>query len=120
MMNRTCSRCKKSLPVEDFNRKKKGYQSRCRNCSRHIQWEHRYGITHEDYERLLNQQEGLCAICRQPELVWGQLAVDHDHTTNEVRGLLCHKCNPLLGYARDNIEILENAIKYLKENNCYV
>ena len=115
-MIRTCSRCKQQLPVEAFNRKKKGYQSRCRSCSRHIQWELKYGITKEEYERLLTDQNGVCAICHEPEQVWQGLSVDHDHETGKVRGLLCHKCNPLLGYARDNVNILENAINYLKEN----
>lgn len=41
--------------------------------------------------------------------------VDHDHVTGTIRGLLCSKCNTLLGMAKDNIAILENAIKYLKK-----
>jgi hypothetical protein len=43
------------------------------------------------------------------------LAVDHCHTTGKIRGLLCSKCNPALGAFNDNIEILNSAIKYLKE-----
>ena len=77
--------------------------------------ERQYGLTHDEYMALLEAQGGACAICRDSA---GQraLAVDHDHVTSAIRGLLCDRCNPLLGYARDSITILEAAIEYLKRN----
>lgn len=77
------------------------------------------GVTIEDYNKLVEKQNGLCAICGQVETVENQfgprsLCVDHDHKTGKVRGLLCSLCNHLLGNAKDNLEILQKAITYLK------
>ena len=57
-----------------------------------------YKLTIKQYEQILAHQGGVCFICRQSEPVKGRrLSVDHDHITGEVRGLLCSRCNPLLG-----------------------
>lgn len=74
----------------------------------------KYGITEEQYEDILEAQAGKCGIChRKPKT--RRLAVDHNHKTGEVRGLLCSRCNHgLLGHAHDSIEMLERAIEYLK------
>lgn len=56
----------------------------------------RYGLTIEQYENLLAQQDGVCAICNAPPPKDRRLHVDHDHVTGEVRGLLCLKCNTAL------------------------
>lgn len=77
-----------------------------------------YGITIEEYERLLKEQNGLCKICKQPEsqIMRGKqksLAVDHNHETGEIRGLLCGKCNSGIGMFRENTLLLSEAIKYL-------
>jgi len=77
--------------------------------------EREYGLTHDEYLALLETQGGACAICGGSGQR-RQLAVDHDHVTGAVRGLLCDRCNPMLGYARDNISVLEAAIEYLKKN----
>lgn len=83
----------------------------------------RYGLTVEAYEQMFTEQKGLCAICGQPETVrqpsgeLRNLAVDHCHTTNKVRGLLCFACNTMIGMAKDRIEVLEQAIYYLKESD---
>jgi len=82
-----------------------------------------YGITLEEYNRLLLSQQGVCGICFLPEVFLNKegqpkhLVVDHDHHTNKVRGLLCHTCNLLLGYCKDNKVLLANAIKYLTKHN---
>ena len=77
-----------------------------------------YNITLEQYDELYNKQEGKCAICgtHQEELK-STLHIDHNHKTKKIRGLLCFKCNSLLGCANDNIIKLESAIIYLKNNN---
>jgi hypothetical protein len=71
----------------------------------------KYGLTAEAHAELVVAQEARCAICRR---FFPRLGVDHDHTTGEVRGLLCAKCNLLIGYADDDPELLEAAIKYLR------
>jgi len=75
-----------------------------------------YGLTRADYDRLLESQKGLCAICYK---VNGNkaLAVDHDHRTNKVRGLLCDKCNQGIGCFRDSKIFLSSAISYLEKNH---
>lgn len=80
-----------------------------------------FGISLEEYREMLARQDNVCAICEQPETAtrngkvrW--LAVDHCHTTGKVRGLLCGNCNPMIGYAKDNVEVLEKAIKYLRSH----
>jgi len=73
----------------------------------------KYGISVNEFIAMLDNQGGLCAICCKP-LVPGRLThVDHSHDTGKVRGLLCEKCNPLLGYARDDRDILLSAVDYL-------
>jgi hypothetical protein len=75
-----------------------------------------YGITLEEYQAMFNAQEGKCLICnRHQDELKQALYVDHDHVTEKIRGLLCHKCNTVLGYADDDIQVLINAIEYLKK-----
>lgn len=79
-----------------------------------------YGITLEEYERMHEAQGGVCAICKCAELkkhkITGEvmmLAVDHDHTTGKIRGLLCSQCNHGLGNFRDSRSLLQAASAYL-------
>lgn len=78
-----------------------------------------YGITVEDYHALEKSQGYVCAICKKPESNrWSvdvpfSLAVDHDHNTGIVRGLLCGNCNTGIGKFYDSKELLESAIRYL-------
>jgi hypothetical protein len=79
-----------------------------------------YGIDEVDYNKLLEEQNGVCAICRLPESAAQKgkllrLAVDHDHKTGRIRGLLCHRCNRGLGLAKDSIELFRNAADYLRK-----
>jgi hypothetical protein len=77
-----------------------------------------HNLSMEDYIILLNNQNGCCAICGNKESkhsISPQLYVDHCHKTNVIRGLLCHSCNVGIGLFKDNISILESAIKYLKK-----
>lgn len=69
-----------------------------------------YGLPDEMAEKLANNREGSCEICGETKF----LVVDHCHTSGNVRGLLCQHCNSVLGYAKDNIEVLKNAIHYLQ------
>jgi len=80
--------------------------------------ERKYGITDDEYRAWLDAQGGVCAICGNGETSKDgrPLSVDHDHGTGRIRGLLCNRCNPMIGYARDDIAILQAAIEYLKRN----
>lgn len=75
-----------------------------------------YGLTPETHDALLAAQGGVCAICHEPGQVWAErnLHVDHDHETNEVRGLLCGRCNVGLGFFREDTDRMLRAIEYLK------
>jgi hypothetical protein len=80
----------------------------------------RYKITLDEYNQLFKDQFGVCKICGDKETSTlngkvRKLTVDHDHKTGKVRGLLCNACNRGIGYMRDNSNILEKAVIYLKE-----
>lgn len=78
----------------------------------------KYGITQDEYIKLSDKQNGVCGICGSNETGYQTqyMYIDHSHTTGKVRGLLCNKCNFGLGNFKDNVEILQKAINYLKEN----
>lgn len=140
-MKKRCSRCKLMKDFTEFCNDKSrvdGLNHRCKPCNRlHVQtiaekqkkqfgeaeYRHRrrkyelthyYGISPDDYQILVERQKDKCAICgRKPE---AYLAIDHCHNTNQVRGLLCRKCNSAIGLFDDNIQKIENALMYLKSN----
>ncbi len=81
-----------------------------------------YDMTPEQYEQMVIEQDNRCAICKNPEIVKDHrtgviryLAVDHNHKTNKIRKLLCHRCNAALGGFRDSVELLQKALAYLSE-----
>ncbi len=83
-----------------------------------------YGISVEQYSQMLEEQNGCCAICLNPETAMNQktktlrsLAVDHNHQNGQVRGLLCSNCNMAIGKFKDDISRLQNAIQYLLDTN---
>jgi hypothetical protein len=76
----------------------------------------RFGVTTAWYNEQLVAQNGGCAICGQPCQTGRVLAVDHNHATGAVRGLLCANHNLLLGKASDSIEVLERCIAYLRQH----
>lgn len=75
-----------------------------------------YGITLEDYNFLLEKQNEKCKICNNECPTGKSLAVDHNHETGKVRGLLCKNCNIGLGMFFDNLDFLESAVLYLKSS----
>lgn len=94
--------------------RKRNPEQRERACWAEILRNH--GVTREQYESMLASQNGVCAICQQPNAINRRLHVDHDHNSGKVRGLLCTNCNPMLGFAKDNKEVLRAAIAYLENN----
>lgn len=83
-----------------------------RGGSRTYHLSRRYGITAEEADFLLAQQQGLCAICRSAPADH----VDHDHSTGNVRALLCFNCNGGLGQFRDDPAVLRAAADYVEEH----
>ena len=79
----------------------------------------KFGITPERYSELLGFQNGACAICKQPETATRlgkvkALAVDHCHQSGSIRGLLCADCNTGIGKLKEDVDIFQSAIQYLK------
>lgn len=135
---RICPRCKVAKEEKEFGKdsaKAKGISSWCKLCKKtwRTQWrkdnpekakaqdfkndlKKNYGITPECYYEMFEKQKGLCACCGQSHESFKRgFHVDHDHTTGQVRGLLCTECNPGIGYFQESTERLEMAIAYLKK-----
>ncbi len=122
-----CKTCKDAATIE--SRKKNppvynGYMARWRaknpDKQHATEIKRRYGLTIEDYNKMLVSQNMTCALCpkqHDPTKKRGRLYVDHCHKTGKVRSLLCSAHNSMLGYAEDDIEVLEKAIEYLKSHN---
>lgn len=111
---RWCSGCQSFVPMF-YIAGTKGSQCRaCKSMKAHEKrLEQTYGIDGAEYERIFDAQGRRCAICRnRPASI--RFAVDHDHQTDDVRGILCKRCNhDLLGGAHDSIDMLWRAIAYL-------
>jgi hypothetical protein len=73
-----------------------------------------YGMTVDDYDKMYKFQDGRCATCAR---FFEKLHVDHDHKTEDVRGLLCMNCNTALGCVQDDILVLRELIAYLEKSN---
>lgn len=143
--NKICTKCKVLKPLWSFNKdksRKDGYYNRCRECTKaegkteasraRVRRYHKkltkkerlrrrlkymYKMSLDDYDKLFKGQNGVCAICKLPE-VNQRLCVDHDHKTGDVRGLLCDNCNKGLGHFFDNIDNLNIAVSYLQKRSC--
>ena len=132
---KTCKKCGDIKPINEFYVARKdrlpyrsAYNNECKICNRarvalnhdpirarntHLQ--RKYGITEETYQKMLLEQNNSCRICGTTEhqTRWNNFCVDHDHTTGEVRGLLCKSCNIALGEIGDNVSTLKAMIEYL-------
>lgn len=115
-----CKDCRKARMAKnnqaDPGIRKRVYQRQCLK---------KYGLTPEDYDKLLETQGGVCAVCGEKETLvqsyrgkpYGlkRLAVDHNHQSGLVRGLLCSRCNLVLGRVEDNPSILHKMVAYLTQ-----
>lgn len=114
-----CSACERYLKLDQFGAYVKSgtrhpYCKSCHSVAIHgRQMNARFGISADEYTSMLESQGGGCAICgSKPKRQ--RLAVDHDHRTGFIRGLLCKMCNKgVLGGAKDSVEILRSAVAYL-------
>ena len=128
---KTCNNCGIQKPLTEFPKT----HPHCKKCniSRASKWnkenpnrrkiiiqkdnyKRRYGLSVEDKQLMIDNQNGLCAICNNPLKSTHDVCVDHCHTTNKVRGILCRKCNLGIGHLNDSLDILKSAIKYLKKH----
>lgn len=136
METKTCPKCGEEKPIDDFYLKRRAcipcvreHQRLFRNARPDYNRAHnlkkRYGISIEEYQSLLADQNFACAICEveiSDTLAYKDkrsVVVDHNHETGEVRGILCSKCNLALGHARESTNILYRAIVYLSERGAY-
>ena len=122
-----CRKCKEDKDVPEFRKDptaKSGYTATCkvclkesyknsstqRNAARRRWIKHKYNVNMDIYDSLYEQQEGRCKICVKDQDL---LYVDHCHSGNNIRGLLCHQCNVGLGMFKDDPALLGAAIDYL-------
>lgn len=131
-----CVLCSKELPIMDFTFKSKPLGLRhnyCKPCGRtrrhnnpkyaeskrRAALKFHYGITLEDYGKLLAEQEGKCKLCGTEtpgNKRCKNFNVDHDHQTGEIRGLLCGPCNLIVGYVEKSPELVIKILAYLKSS----
>lgn len=128
-----CTKCNKEQSLTEYHKNKQGKdgrQPRCRTCLHTAQREYRksngygasikyrYGITLDDYNRMLMEQQNKCVLCSiEFESIPGRLSkpvIDHNHSTGKVRALICHPCNVSLGLVKENPETLLKMVEYLK------
>lgn len=131
-----CSKCKKSKLLNEFylnKNSKDGHHHYCKKChNSHSKQRYdndpefrekrkkygqlkRYNITTDKFLDILNEQKNKCAICDKPFKSKRVTFIDHDHNDGKVRGLLCPKCNTILGLCYDDVEILKSAILYIEK-----
>ena len=128
---KTCTKCKETKELKLFSAlatSKDGKRKQCKACDhlyrlanqdeiREYHYQNRYGISLNEYEEKLKEQDYSCAICGSKHTSnerMKRLVVDHDHTTGQVRGLLCHSCNVAIGAAKEQEDILMACISYLR------
>ena len=78
-----------------------------------------FGVTKDQYFEMQSRQGGKCAICKGTDTP-RRLAVDHDHVTGKVRGLLCRRCNQILGSMEDNVDWFRTIVSYLETGDTVV
>ena len=130
----TCTRCHTHKPRTEFYKRKNrvsGCMSECKTCiiKRNQNTYHKdpilkndsraarkYGTTLEHIQQLREEAGGVCPCCGRDGLHHhSRLVIDHDHKTGKIRGLLCSRCNSILGFADDNINTLNYLIKHLQQ-----
>lgn len=136
-----CGRCKETKPRDEFQRDRSqpdGLQYRCRPCCSAVSQVYRakhgydadlrrvrllkykYGLTPEDFDAMWARQSGLCAICLSSLARSSRgHCIDHNHSTGDVRALLCHPCNKGIGHLKDSPDVLLRAADYLKSYGYY-
>ncbi len=140
-----CRKCKEEKPWTEYSPHSgfsTGIEARCKVCKRRDREEQKkpkdpeitfrdrikclYGLSVEDYIQILEDQDYKCPICLESHTEDRKLFIDHIHyrgvdTPNigKVRGLLCNRCNSVIGSMQERVEWFESAIRYLKKNKLY-
>ena len=121
---KTCNRCGVAKPLSEFYRHsgKSSLMPKCKSChtkqANGCRRKRVTGCSVEEYKTLYIEQSGCCKICGKHESKCAKnLAADHCHSTNKVRGLLCPTCNMALGLFKDSTNLLQLAIEYLETND---
>jgi hypothetical protein len=126
-----CRSCKQVKPENEFEDlgtyisktgkvyNRPNYKRKICNVCRNLQkrdagLRQRYGISLEEYSKILEIQNGVCAICNEKCPTGRNLAVDHCHATGKVRGLLCVRCNQGLGHFMDKEDLINNMLNYVR------
>jgi len=134
-MLKTCNVCKEMKSISQFSTDQAKMDKLCGMCQacnqkRCNKWysenklrqknnrlKQSYGVTLEEYNRILGAQAGVCAICKLPPSGAYKSAmslnIDHCHTTGKIRGLLCNKCNSGIGFFQESVELTAKATEYL-------
>lgn len=121
---KVCGTCAQTLPLDSYYPHKRalaGRRTTCKTCdakANRTRWVAKYELTPEEYTQMVEDQKGLCKICKKVPTKRG-LVVDHNHETGEVRGLLCIPCNSGIGLLGDHPELLLAAAEYLRTNGHY-
>ena len=131
MQTMECKKCITDLPLDNYYFNKNGKYKRqnvCKKCmniydyktDKNHKLKKAYGITLDEYNKLLSKQKNKCSICEidnngKYRNKARAFAVDHCHNTNKIRGLLCSDCNIALGLLKDNTKYLQSAINYLNK-----
>jgi Recombination endonuclease VII len=106
-----CPVCdREQCPTRRHRRYKSRVEFQKDTFDRHLR--QKYGLTRDAYDAMVRGQQNRCVLCNKTV----SLVVDHDHVSGKVRGLLCDRCNVGLGCFEDDIDRLERACRYLKEN----
>ncbi len=119
-MLKTCRICKKPKDIEQFRKVKRWRRGNCEPCRRRDSNERAlksaYGISSKDKKAMYKKQRGLCAACGLPlPKNFSKAHVDHDHETGQVRELLHHRCNWVMGYEENYPGILAAVLLYKKK-----
>jgi hypothetical protein len=120
--HKRCSRCRRWLHVSEYARKSStedGLQRHCRACSREYALLRRYGLSHEQYEQMVEAQQSMCRVCGKPlgDPPRGRLHfVDHCHRTGRVRGIVHAKCNMLVGVYETDPNVFDAVKEYVESH----
>lgn len=122
--SKRCSKCRKVKSKKSFTKSTKatdGLSYLCKICQKNANFTNRYGIDLEAVERMINDQDGRCALCRTPFGMANTLVknIDHSHKTGEVRGVLCSYCNTSLGLFEDRGVSPQLAQDYIDRRGIY-
>lgn len=112
---KVCRMCLETKDTKHFHLRSSspdGKSLYCKTCEKAKKVRNTYGISIEEVIEKLQNQKGLCMICEND--ITDRWCVDHNHETGKIRGLLCDPCNLMIGLAKDNVIVLDNAINYLQ------